>query len=155
MRTSAQQVESRATAKVNARVRRLTLRFAVASVVEAVRRERPDGLEGEEERLVLVGHRTKSLWHGVEEEGGRRESRYSSARAVEVEPCAVGDPEELWKSRRVSRGEVAQVGQLSRISCAVEGVRVQQAQQVQAQRVSVGETEGGCSSLRSIRMRRS
>lgn len=46
-------------AGAGARARRLALRFALASAVVAVRREhgRPDGLEGEEERLALGVHR--------------------------------------------------------------------------------------------------
>ena len=35
----------------------------------AVQHGRPDGLEGQEELLALVVHRTEGTWHGVEEEG--------------------------------------------------------------------------------------
>jgi hypothetical protein len=154
VQTRVRGVDSSATARVNAKVSRLTLRFALASV-RAVRHEGPGALEGEEELLALVVHRMKSLWHGVEAEGGPRESRWWMSRTAGEEVCGPGDSEERLVSdqtrewQRVSRAEVAQVGQSSRTSEAAEA-----AQRVEARCVSVGETER-YSSLRSIRMRQS
>ena len=39
------------------------------SAVVAVQHGTPDGLEGQEELLALVVHRTGGTWHGVEEGG--------------------------------------------------------------------------------------